>query len=199
MPRGRRTRSPRSERLAGPAASAGVGDPTWSPPCRRTTWWSSRRCRAAPRPAGRTRLDGRDAGPRPGARSSARSPSRRRAGARPLHPDALRPRRTLLARVRPDVADDAQALAERLGERRTVPGSALLHGDVHLKNGLLAGDQVHLVDLDQCARGHPAADIGSLLAALRHRRLIGGLTADRAGRAGGRVPRRLRRACRCGR
>ena len=35
---------------------------------------------------------------------------------------------------------------------------------------------MHLLDLDQCARGHPAADVGSLLAALRHRRLVGALT-----------------------
>ena len=55
--------------------------------------------------------------------------------------------------------------------------SVLVHGDLHLKNALLAGDRLSLLDLDQAGVGHPAADLGSLLAALAAARLAGGLAA----------------------
>ena len=93
-----------------------------------------------------------------------------------FRPDRVQGVADLLGRVRPDVGGTAQTLAARLGGDGPFPGTALLHGDVHLKNGLLDGDHVNLLDLDQFARGHPAADLGSLLAALRHRRLVGALT-----------------------
>jgi hypothetical protein len=91
-------------------------------------------------------------------------------------PDSLQAAAQLLAHVRPDVGPHALRLAGRLADDGAFAGSALLHGDVHLKNGLLVGEDVQLLDLDQSARGHPAADVGGLLAALRHRRLIGALT-----------------------
>jgi tRNA A-37 threonylcarbamoyl transferase component Bud32 len=93
-------------------------------------------------------------------------------------PDALYATANLLAHVRPDVGPHAHALAGRLADEGTFPGSALVHGDVHLKNGLLAGEDVRLLDLDQCGRGHPAGDVGALLAALRQRRLVGELTSS---------------------
>jgi aminoglycoside phosphotransferase (APT) family kinase protein len=52
----------------------------------------------------------------------------------------------------------------------TAPGSApsvCLHGDVHLKNAIVRDGDVALIDLDQVATGPAAADVGSLLAALR--------------------------------
>lgn len=93
-----------------------------------------------------------------------------------FRPDVVQGVADLLGRVRPDVGGTAHALADRLREDGPFPGTALLHGDVHLKNGLLDGNHVHLLDLDQFACGHPAADVGSLLAALRHQRLVGALT-----------------------
>jgi Ser/Thr protein kinase RdoA (MazF antagonist) len=94
-------------------------------------------------------------------------------------PDAVRAAASLLGAVRPDVGTEAHALADRLADERPGDRSTLVHGDVHLKNGLLADEDVRLLDLDQCARGHPAADVGGLLAALRHRRLVGELARAR--------------------
>jgi Ser/Thr protein kinase RdoA (MazF antagonist) len=94
-------------------------------------------------------------------------------------PDSVRAAASLLASVRPDIGADAHALADRLADAGPGGGSTLVHGDVHLKNGLLADEDVRLLDFDQCARGHPAADVGGLLAALRHRRLVGELTSAR--------------------
>ncbi len=73
-----------------------------------------------------------------------------------------------------EVAGLAQELSHQLN-RGWQPSNheVCLHGDVHLKNGILVGDGVALVDLDQVAAGPPAADVGSLLAALRYARCIG--------------------------
>ena len=54
--------------------------------------------------------------------------------------------------------------------------SVCLHGDVHPKNGILLEKGIALIDLDQASVGPPAADLGSLLAALRYERHIGLLT-----------------------
>jgi Ser/Thr protein kinase RdoA (MazF antagonist) len=51
-----------------------------------------------------------------------------------------------------------------------------LHGDVHPKNGILLERGVALIDLDQASLGPAAADLGSLLAALRYEQHIGLLT-----------------------
>jgi Ser/Thr protein kinase RdoA (MazF antagonist) len=50
---------------------------------------------------------------------------------------------------------------------------------VHAKNGILQGNCVAIIDFDQAAFGSPAADLGSLLAALRYERLTGGLFESR--------------------
>jgi Ser/Thr protein kinase RdoA (MazF antagonist) len=91
-------------------------------------------------------------------------------------PGALYEAAATIAAARPDAAGPALTLLERLDADSPPTGSTLVHGDVHLKNGLMYGGDVHLVDLDQCGRGHPAADVGSVLAGLRHRRLVGGIT-----------------------
>jgi len=44
------------------------------------------------------------------------------------------------------------------------------------KNGILLDKGIALIDLDQASVGPPAADLGSLLAALRYERHIGLLT-----------------------
>jgi Phosphotransferase enzyme family len=167
----------RYRRVAGPAAEAGFGLPrvVGSLPARHVVVLE-----AVP---GR-RLDGlKGADLAVGLRSLGRAlarlhglPADAEQAFRRFSPNALCAAATLLARVRPDIGPDAHTLAGRLADEGTFTGSALLHGDVHLKNGLLAGEDVRLLDLDQCARGHPAADIGALLAALRHRQLVGELT-----------------------
>jgi Ser/Thr protein kinase RdoA (MazF antagonist) len=48
-----------------------------------------------------------------------------------------------------------------------------LHGDVHLKNGLLQARRIALIDLDQVGVGPTAADLGSAIAGLRFSALVG--------------------------
>ena len=57
-----------------------------------------------------------------------------------------------------------------------------LHGDVHPKNGIIENSRAALIDLDQAGAGPAAADLGSLLAALRYSRCVGLLSpADERG------------------
>jgi Ser/Thr protein kinase RdoA (MazF antagonist) len=84
-----------------------------------------------------------------------------------------RPAADLIGRARPDVAAIAALLAGELADDAR-PGEApvCLHGDVHIKNGLLDGRRVALIDLDQAGFGPAAADLGSVLAGLRYRALV---------------------------
>jgi aminoglycoside phosphotransferase len=79
----------------------------------------------------------------------------------------------LIARARPDVAGAVSRLAEELRRRPPAPESPVcLHGDVHLKNILVQGRRIALIDLDQVGVGPPAADLGSALAGLRYHAMI---------------------------
>jgi Ser/Thr protein kinase RdoA (MazF antagonist) len=80
--------------------------------------------------------------------------------------------------VRPDLAQLASELCDALCRQKKELNepTVCLHGDVHPKNGVLLENGVALIDLDQAAVGPPAADLGSLLAALRYERHIGLLT-----------------------
>jgi Ser/Thr protein kinase RdoA (MazF antagonist) len=80
--------------------------------------------------------------------------------------------------VRPELAQLASALCDTLCKQKNELNepSVCLHGDVHPKNGILLEKGVALIDLDQASVGPPAADLGSLLAALRYDRHIGLLT-----------------------
>lgn len=96
-----------------------------------------------------------------------------------LDADLLNEAVAVIGKVRPDVGELANALAGELDSRS--PGApespVFLHGDVHPKNGILQqAGQVALVDLDQAGRGPAAADLGSLLAALRYNRCTGVLS-----------------------
>ncbi len=92
-----------------------------------------------------------------------------------LAPDRLRAAAKVVAAVRPDVGAVVAHLAARLCADPPPPRTVLIHGDLHLKNALLADDRLGLLDLDQTGAGHPAADLGSLLAALLHARVAGRL------------------------
>jgi Ser/Thr protein kinase RdoA (MazF antagonist) len=83
------------------------------------------------------------------------------------------PAAEIVGLARPDVAAAAARLAGELADEAR-PGEApvCLHGDVHLKNGLLDGRRVALIDLDQAGSGQAAADVGSILAGLRYRALV---------------------------
>jgi Ser/Thr protein kinase RdoA (MazF antagonist) len=80
--------------------------------------------------------------------------------------------------VRPDLAQLAAELCDQLccQKKELSEASVCLHGDVHPKNGILLDKGIALIDLDQASLGPPAADLGSLLAALRYERYIGLLT-----------------------
>ena len=80
--------------------------------------------------------------------------------------------------VRPDLAQQALELCDALCAQKIElsEASVCLHGDVHPKNGILLDKGIALIDLDQASLGPPAADLGSLLAALRYERYIGLLT-----------------------
>lgn len=89
--------------------------------------------------------------------------------------DALEqaPAAEIIGRARPDVAAAAARLAGELADEvREGEAPVCLHGDVHLKNGLLDGWRVALIDLDQAGVGQAAADLGSVLAGLRYRALV---------------------------
>lgn len=78
--------------------------------------------------------------------------------------------------ARPDVRREASELAAEL-ERRYEMSAAprvCLHGDVHPKNFIARGGAFTLIDLDQCAVGDAAADLGSLLASLTYGRITSG-------------------------
>jgi Ser/Thr protein kinase RdoA (MazF antagonist) len=80
--------------------------------------------------------------------------------------------------VRPELAQQASELCDALGTQKKEwnEQSVCLHGDVHPKNAILLERGVTLIDLDQSSLGPPAADLGSLLAALRYERHTGLLT-----------------------
>src|ERR1041385_1270791 len=80
--------------------------------------------------------------------------------------------------VRPELAQLASELCDQLcwRKKKQSAASVCLHGDVHPKNGILLERGTALIDLDQASVGPPAADLGSLLAALRYERHIGMLT-----------------------
>ena len=90
----------------------------------------------------------------------------------------------LVAAARPDVADAAGRLHDKLAERPPSKSTTVcLHGDVHANNVLFHGDQVHMIDFDQGGSGAASADIGSLLASLMTARLIDANTHVDAGLA----------------
>lgn len=60
---------------------------------------------------------------------------------------------------------------------------ATLHGDLHLKNILVDGTQVHLIDLDNISQGNPLRDIGSFIAAIINLALLGSISGQLAEQA----------------
>jgi aminoglycoside phosphotransferase len=79
--------------------------------------------------------------------------------------------------VRPDLGPQAQQLAAYLASTRPASGPVVpRHGDVHLKNALVDGSRLWLIDLDQAIPGPAAADLGSFLAVLQGHALTGAWT-----------------------
>jgi len=105
-----------------------------------------------------------------------------------LRPDRQPTAAELIGRARPDVAPAAERLASELvADAPPAEAAVCLHGDVHLKNGLLQARRIALIDLDQMGTGPAAADLGSAIAGIRYHALV----ADEIAR-GARLERALR-------
>ena len=123
---------------------------------------------------------------------------------RPLPRAALRParRRPPHARRRRDRPRPAGlprappprllARAARARRRRRAATPVHLHGDANLRNALLDGGRIALVDLEDAAAGPAAADLGFVLAGLLAARAQERLARRRAGRARRGAAARLR-------
>jgi thiamine kinase-like enzyme len=61
-------------------------------------------------------------------------------------------------------------------ETRAARPAVMLHGDLHWKNFFVENDQIVLLDLDNFGAGDPLADLGSFLASLHYRHLLGELS-----------------------
>jgi Ser/Thr protein kinase RdoA (MazF antagonist) len=84
----------------------------------------------------------------------------------------LREAAGVIARARPDCGTAAEWLLARLERDAPPPGPTVcLHGDVHPKNAIVTPGGVALIDLDQVSSGPAAADLGSIIAALRYARV----------------------------
>ncbi len=85
-----------------------------------------------------------------------------------LTPARVRHAALVVGAARPDVGREASLLVEELARRweSSDEERVCLHGDVHPKNAVARGGSFTLIDLDQCATGDAAADLGSLLASL---------------------------------
>jgi aminoglycoside phosphotransferase len=95
-----------------------------------------------------------------------------------LEPARQAPAAELIGRARPDVATAAARLADELVAGAPAAAEAVcLHGDVHLKNGLMQARRIALIDLDQVGAGPAAADLGSAMAGIRFHSLLADETA----------------------
>lgn len=99
-----------------------------------------------------------------------------------LNPGRIRRAAELVGQALPEHAAAAARVAELLLADLPAPAPRVhLHGDVHPANVLVQPDGVALIDLDQATAGPAAADLGPLLARLRHPAGVG--PADPATRA----------------
>jgi Ser/Thr protein kinase RdoA (MazF antagonist)/Arc/MetJ family transcription regulator len=87
-----------------------------------------------------------------------------------LTPARVRQAALVVGAARPDARHEASPLVEELARcwEPSTEARVCLHGDVHPKNALTRGGSFTLIDLDQCASGDAAADLGSLLASLTY-------------------------------
>jgi Ser/Thr protein kinase RdoA (MazF antagonist) len=91
-----------------------------------------------------------------------------------LRPPRLGTALDVVARARPEHAAATRRLrAPLLAGPPVAEEPVLLHGDCHPGNALFDGDRLTLIDLDQSGTGPAAADLGSLLARLRHGCVVG--------------------------
>lgn len=81
----------------------------------------------------------------------------------------------MVALARPECLPKLRSLIERLKRQSRQIGerpAATLHGDLHLKNFLVAGQEIALIDLDNMCLGDPLLELGSFVASLHYRNLL---------------------------
>ena len=92
----------------------------------------------------------------------------------------LRGDAAIIGTIRPELSDAVDHLAGRLIVTfAACADTACLHGDLHPKNGIVCGDRVALIDVEDVALGERAADVGSLIASLIYRRETGQLSREK--------------------
>ncbi len=91
--------------------------------------------------------------------------------------------RDMISAARPLLAELTTPLIDKLlaeSDRLPPPPQATLHGDLHLKNFLVNGACLTLIDLDSLHRGPAWFDLGSFVAGLLYRALADGLSPETA-------------------
>ena len=75
----------------------------------------------------------------------------------------------VIARARPDAGPAAAELLARLLDSRgdAAGPPVFLHGDANLRNAILDGDRITLIDFEDASAGPAAADLGQVMARLR--------------------------------
>ncbi len=88
-------------------------------------------------------------------------------------------RAAAVATVRPELGEPLlAACAELERQQRDLPATrGLVHGDSKPSQFLLRPGGITLLDFDHCGLADPASDVGTFLAALRHRELVGAAPA----------------------
>ncbi len=80
----------------------------------------------------------------------------------------------MVALLKPELSSSLRSLLTRLRSQAaqiSAPSTATLHGDLHLKNFFVTGQQVALIDLDNVCAGDPMLELGSFVASLFYRQL----------------------------
>lgn len=93
-----------------------------------------------------------------------------------LSPERIKKSLKTISVARPDCRLQTEKLAEKLLNYYSFADEekVVLHGDVHPKNGILRNDEtLTLIDFDQLSYGNAAAEIGSFLAGLFYKKIIG--------------------------
>lgn len=93
-----------------------------------------------------------------------------------LSPDRIGTALQTIFHARPDCKIQAKKLSEKLLKTNSFADEekVVLHGDLHPKNGILQDDEtLTLIDFDQLSYGNASAEIGSFLAGLFYKEIIG--------------------------
>jgi len=89
------------------------------------------------------------------------------------HLERFHPKYPALCEALPDLAGTIESIVRTAQERESgfdPAGFAAIHGDLHLSQVLIDGEQSYLIDLDNLSLGDPAADLANLLVFLRSSR-----------------------------